>query len=488
MKEYLTKTQNQAYTINGALAYRSTLSHVVDLFTLGGSYRDASRTVMIEKLIVNALLEDTVSALKVIFYLSDIRQGQGNRDLFRNAFRVLLIRDIELTKKLLPYVAEFGRWDYLYWFMHTPLHKDALELFKHEIDCALKTGKPNLVFKWLASEVATSKITRQNARYTREYLGLSPRNYRKLLSEGRKNLGSALVERKMSSRDWGTIQYKQVASIAMTRYTHAFTKHSPDLYASYLEEVTAGYRKINANVLYPYNILHQYVLGHNNALEVKSLLAQWNALPNYVSEDVRTIAVVDNSGSMFGTPIEVALSLGIYLSERLSGPFKDSVISFSSIASFFDLSKFDTVFKKYEYIKNNSIVESTNLFSVFELILNTALKYHVPADQLPNRIVIVSDMQFDSGVDDSGVLNHHLTTIKTKYADAGYDLPQVIYWNVSVYANNVPATINDKGIILISGYSPVILKNILSSVINITPYQLMMKVINSPRYNFIEKL
>lgn len=485
MKQKILQKQNDTLTQNGAMTYRSTQSDVLDLFALGGSYRDASTQIKIEKFIINALLEDKVLALKVIFYLSDVRQGQGNRDLFRNALRVLIQREPKLTQKLLPYIAEYGRWDYLYWFIHTPFQNDALALFKQEMDTALSTGKPSLVFKWLASEVASSPLTRRNAQLTRQYLGLSSRDYRKRLSLGRLTLGSALVERKMSAGEWNTIQYEHVSSLALSRYTKTFTAHSPSMFSIYLHEVANGTKKINASVLYPYNILHQYCIGHSTELEAMSLLAQWSALPNYVEGDIRTLTVLDNSRSMMGTPIEVAASLSIYLSERLTGAFKDSVISFSNEARFFDLSGFSTVFEKYEYIINNCIVENTNLYSVFQLILDTAIQYQVPAHEMPNRIVILSDMEFDrAGSTDITQLG----AIFKAYKMRGYEVPLLVFWNVNVLTKQVPATKNEEGVILVSGYSPSILKSILSANITLPPYELMLNVLNTPRYAFIDQL
>lgn len=486
LKTAILNEQNFTQTENGADTHRSTKSYVLDLFALGA----AANGINIEKLISNALMENPALAVKVIFNISDIRQGQGRRDFFRTALKVVAKENEDWARLLLIYIPEFGRWDYLYWFMGTSLQNAALGVLGHEVSKCLQEGKPSLVFKWLASNDASAVETKRNAEITRKFFGMTPRKYRQMLSWGRKGLAEGVVERKMSAKVWSEIDYSKVPSVAMKKYRKAFILHSPEKFTGFIKKVQTGETKINSSVLYPSDIVHAG-RNLNRGVEREALAAQWDALPNYLSNEVRALAVVDTSGSMFGKPLEIAGSLGIYLAERMVGEFNNSVISFSERAQLFELPKGD-VFAKFNYLEENSIVENTNLQSVFELLLNTAVSARVPAEQMPNRIIVISDMEFDSATApdwrSSRTRVTNLDAIRQKYAASGYEFPQIIFWNVDARHTQTPATMNDKGVILVSGYSPVIMKSVLSDDPYITPYKAMLNTINTARYGFVDEI
>ena len=485
--------QNYTLTENGALTHATTQSHVLDLFSMGATTTGSNLT----ELILDAFYENPKLATKVIFYISDIRQGQGRRAFFRESLKCIMNRDVNTARKLLSYIPEFGRYDYLYWFMHTPLQKDALEILKNEVVNSINTGKPSLVFKWLASKDASNAETKANAEITRKFFNVTPREYRKLLSKGRKQLEDGVVERKMSAKMWDSINYSRVSSVAMKKYRKAFISHQPTAFEGFIKKVQTGEAKINSSVLYPYDVIHTGL--DSSGLDRETLVEQWKALPNYVSDGIQTGVVVDTSASMDGLPMEVAFSLGLYLSEKIEGAFKNSIISFSRTAKIFDLPSGD-IFDKYKYLQRQNICENTNLQSVFELILNTAVKYKVPQKEMLNRIIILSDMEFDSATTQNTYDYYNrsplvartdttnLDAIRAKYAAAGYAFPQIIFWTVDSRQKQTPATMNDKGVILVGGYSPAIMKSLLSNDPYITPYKAMLDTINSPRYSFIDEI
>lgn len=494
LKQSILNAQNFTRTENNALTNVSTKSAVLDLFALGGAVQKSSN-IDLELLIRDALFENERLALKVIFYLSDIREGQGRRDFFRLALLEVINYNIKVAEQLLSYIPEFGRWDYLYWFINTPLERAAFKVFAAEVERAVDNKEASLVFKWLASEDASSKETIHNAKLTRKYFGLTAREYRKLLSWGRKELGNAVVERKMSANEWLSIDYSRVPSVAMKNYRKAFERHNPDHFESFISDVKSGKTKINSSVLYPSDIARADDQSHG--LSRDALVEQWKALPNYLSENVRALAVVDTSGSMtWGSnpiPIDVATALGVYLGERIVGEFNNTVISFSAQAKLIELQGKDAL-QKIQYLKRKSINENTNLQSVFALLLDTARQHSVPASEMPNRIIIISDMEFDRATSGwnwrDGQHNNttNLEAIKQKYELSGYEFPQIIFWNVEARNQQVAATVNESGVILVSGYSPVIMKSVLSDEPYITPYKAMLHTVDVPRYSFIDKL
>ena len=486
LKEALLNAQNYTVTEKGALTHASTRSAVLDLFALGGS---ATKNINVENLILDALDENFKLAVRVIFYLSDIREGQGRRDLFRVGLKSILRRNSEIAAKLLPYIPVYGRWDYMYWFLGTSLEKQALSLMAEEVRSAVNEERPSLVFKWLASEDASSETTKYHAEITRRFFKLSKKEYRQMLSEGRRI--ADVVERKMSAGEWTLIKYESVPAVAMKRYRKAFAKHGKT-FEVFIKQVEAGTKTIKSSVLYPADLLKAGIKGSEDAysLERRTLVEQWKALPNYVADGIRALTILDTSGSMFmygDAAIFAAASLAIYLAERLTGPFKNTVMSFSREAKLFQLPEGDFL-RKYEFIERNQIVDTTNLQSVFDLILSTARAHSLPNDELPNRIVILSDMEFDQATGYAHRNSTNLEAIKQKYERYGYDFPQIIFWNVQARNKQVPVTMNENGVILVSGYSPSILKSVLSDEPIITPYKAMLNTIMVERYNFVDTL
>ena len=489
LKNAMLNQQNYTFTENGALSKATSKSHILDLFALGAS----ANGLNLENLILNALSEDVKLALKVIFYISDIREGQGRRNFFKIALKALADNKPEVTEKLLPYIAEFGRWDYLYWFVDTDLQNKALTILTQEASNAIVENRKSLVFKWMASEDASNKNKVRNAIITRKFMGLTPREYRQMLSKGRKELGEAVVERKMSERQWDDIDFSKVPSLAMTKYRNAFIKQNENGFKSYLTKVESGETKINSRVLYPADIVHA---GNRKLTETerRALVAQWAALPDFVGEGLNILTMLDTSGSMTCdiadgkyTAEDVGRSLAIYLAEKIEGEFHNTVLSFSSTAKLFELPNGD-VFDKVKYLDRNSIVESTNLQSAFELVLATAIKNRVPQEQMPSRILIISDMEFNSAVVGARQAFTNLEVIRLKYEHAGYVMPQIIFWNVNARSHQLPATKDERGIVMASGFSPALMKRLVSADPMLTPLEAMLAVVDVPRYAFVDEL
>ena len=364
LKEALLNAQNYTVTEKGALTHASTRSAVLDLFALGGS---ATKDINVENLILDALDENFKLAVRVIFYLSDIREGQGRRDLFRVGLKSILRRNSEIAAKLLQYVPVYGRWDYMYWFVGTPLEKAALSIMAEEVRSAVNEERASLVFKWLASEDASSETTKYHAEITRRFFKLSKKEYRQMLSEGRRI--ADVVERKMSAGEWTLIKYESVPAVAMKRYRKAFAKHGKT-FEVFIKQVEAGTKTIKSSVLYPADLLKAGAHGSQNeySLERRTLVEQWKALPNYIADGVRALTVLDTSGSMFmfgDAAIFAAASLAIYLAERLTGPFKNTVMSFSREAKLFQLPEGDFL-RKYGNLLN--VTKSLTL-QIFNLCL-----------------------------------------------------------------------------------------------------------------------
>lgn len=465
-------------TDNGAVTNVSSLNKNTDLFFLAG----ASRGKDITSTFAGALAEDSEVAVRVLQWCRDSRGGAGERETFRKLFTYLINTEPALASRVLVKVSELGRWDDLFVAFGTSLERDALRLIAQGLK---DTSTQGLCAKWMPRQGP-------EANKIRAYLKMTPKDYRKLV------VGlSKTVEQKMCANDWTNIVYPHIPSVAAGRYQKAFLKHDPAGYGVYKEKLVSGEEKIHAGAVYPYDVIRSLKNGDKVVAN-----AQWAALPNYLEGSSENIlAVVDVSGSMDGvkvsgsvTAMDVAISLGLYTSERMTGAFKDQFITFSGAPEMLHLK--GNLEQRYAQMSKANWQMNTDIQKVFELILNAAKKHNVPQSEMATKILILSDMQFDACVTTGGSpqAGHYssggspvsvsaMAMIRDQYMVAGYKLPQVVFWNLSGKSGNSPVTYNDVGTALISGFSPSIVKSVLGGE-EMTPISIMLKTVLISRYDF----
>ena len=454
--------QEDTLTFNGMVTNSTSLNSNVDMFFLAGASRNMSEKD-IEILFQKAIVENPLVALKTLFWSRDARGGAGERRFFRICSKFLNKNYLEYVEKNAKYIPEFGRWDDLFELDE----KIVLPLIKEGLD-----NENGLLSKWLPrkGEFANS---------VRKYLGLNPKEYRKLI------VGlSNTVEQKLCAKEWETITYPHVPSVAMNKYRKAFLKNDENRFNEYISLVHEGKEEIKAGVLFP----HQLYQAYKRSEDQKAVEAQWINLPDYMADsNERIIPVCDVSGSMesrYGntkvTPMDVSVSLGVYISERNKGIFKDAFITFSSSPKMQYLR--GSLYERLRQLNSSEWGMSTNLEAVYKLILNSAVKNKLPESEMPTKILIISDMEFNSCVSNGS--DSAINMIERMYSEAGYKTPEVIFWNVNGRLENVPAKNNKKGVGLVSGFSPSILKSILQGSVE-TPESLMLKTVMSERYESI---
>jgi hypothetical protein len=463
--------QNVTTTENGAATLSSSLNHIVDFFSLGGALRTRSESDIVS-LFSKAFATNKLTALKVLFYLRDVRGGQGERRTFRTCFKWLCENYPDTAWNNFKNVYEFGRFDDLFVAQGTPVWKNVLAAIRVN----WLRSESNLMWKWLPSENTSSSKTKALATEIRKYLGISSKEYRKTLSAQRKALD--VVERKMCANKWSDINYKGVPSKAALQYKNAFKKRDGDRYEQFISDVAAGKTTINASTLYPYDIVNKALNGDDS----KTLDVLWNSLPNYMEGDTSNgLVVADVSGSMSGRPLEVSISLAMYISERNNGAFKDCFITFSEKPT---LEKVvgNNIRERVTNLNRANWGMSTDLEGVFNLILKTAIKNRVPTDEMPTKVYIISDMEFNQACHNPSATLFE--TIDTKYKSSGYVRPDLVFWNVNARNNQSPVRFDERGTCLVSGCSPSILTSLLSGNIS-SPAQLMLNTINVKRYETV---
>mgnify|MGYP003667956653 CR=1 FL=1 len=465
---------NVAFTENGALSNATTKSNVLNFFALGGAMR-AREDSEIESMFSLALAEDELLALKTLFYLRDIRGGQGERRTFRVIINFLARVHPEVLRQNLDHIVEYGRWDDMLTLLDTPLEQEVLERFATQLGADLKSKTPSLLAKWLPSVNASSAATKRYAHKVMNHIEWTSKTYRKNLSHLRSLLD--VVEKKTCANQWSEINYEHVPSRAGLMYSKAFSKHDATRYVKYLEDVKKGDKKINASTLYPYDIVEKCLEG--NAPDNVDVL--WNALPDYCADNPSTngIVVADVSGSMHGRPMAVSVSLAMYFAERNEGLFKDSFITFSESPSIQKVQGHD-IQAKVRNLEQTAWGFNTDLQAVFNLVLNTAVKNKMAKAEMPNVIYIISDMQFDQACSNNEKSN--FAVVKDKYEGAGYKMPKLVFWNVNATANEVPVTKDEINTVLVSGCSPVIFKTVMSGT---SPYKVMLSTLNQERYSVV---
>lgn len=497
----LKQENNVVLTENGATAYKSTLNNVYDLFAFGGAYRqrsDADRILLFKK----ALAEDESLAMKCLFYLRDIRGGQGERRFFRVCFKWLCDYAPEVAKRNLEYVSEYGRWDDLiYSTLDTKLENYALFLIKQQLVLDLDCKTPSLLGKWLPSTNASSHNTIAAGNKVRRYLKMTQKEYRKVLSSLRTKIN--IVEKLMSENRWDEIEFDKIPSKAGLIYKNAFARR--DLIAQkYKEFIKSDKTTVNAKTLYPYDIVGMATKHFNywgrvdddfDNVDRIAIEKYWNNQKDYFKDDnTSMLCVVDTSGSMTcgegaATPINVAISLGIYAAERAKGAFKNHYISFSSRPQLIAIEGVDFV-DKVSRIYATNLCQNTNLEAVFDLLKDMVLSGRAKKEDLPDRICVISDMEIDEGTGDrwNSISNWStesakstMENIRAEWAEVGLELPKLTYVNVNARNN----TVLDLGpnVTLISGASAQTFEMIMQDV---TGWQLCLSKLLSARYENIK--
>jgi hypothetical protein len=468
---------NVTETLNGAKAYSSTLSRCLDLFgKIAACRNDVAQA---KRLFAFAYKEDPETAIRILFWSRDIRGGQGERAVFRAIFQDLAQDYPAVANKLISLIPEYGRWDDLLILETSPVWDKALSSIKEQLNrdkVSLASGESiSLLAKWLPSINASSKDSKRLGRKIAEYLGMTERQYRKTLSELRTRI--SIVEQAMCSKEWSAIDYSKVPSRAAFMYRKAFAKQDASRYQDYLNAVAKGEVKINAGTLYPYDIVNEYL--YKGARNDKTIDLQWEALPNYMEgQEFNGLVVADVSGSMYGMPMAVSISLAMYIAERNTSPvWKDKFLTFSARPELQSIVG-ATIGKRIENLSRAHWQMNTDLMAVFKTVLKAAEDNSLPAKDMPQKLIIVSDMQFDQACSSNKRTNFE--QIQKLYRKSGYEMPQLVFWNVNSHSN-VPVQAHDTGTALVSGCSPSILKSVLTGNV-ITPVDVMRDAVYSDRY------
>lgn len=473
------------YIENGAPALKSTGNALLNMFANLAASRSRSESEVI-RIFDAAWQTDPLGALRCMFYVRDVRGGQGERDLFRTLLKYAANKYTEAIRANLYLVAEYGRWDDMYSLIGTALEEDMWKLVRAQLDVdveQMEAGKPiSLLAKWLKKANSKSKATKALGVYTARKLGMSVYDYKRVCSRLRKYLD--VVEVKMSAGEWRKIAYEAAPSRAMMIYRKAFHLHDEKRYDAFLSSVAMGKAKINASTLYPYDIVEKFLYRSGDA----TLEAQWKALPDYLNgSDANILVMADVSGSMSGRPMASSIGLAMYFAERIRGAFHNLFMTFSARPTLVELEG-DSLAERIRFIAQADWGMNTDFMAAMKLILNLAVENNVPDSELPKALIVVTDMEFDSASGSSQIKKTFTTMCQRMFAQKGYTAPVLVFWNVDSRRDVFHADADDRGVVLVSGQSASTFKNLISYLNNeaiLSPVDYMYDVLNGERYRAI---
>lgn len=459
------KKNNTITNTKDSLYYASTYNSNLDVFTMLTRYNSDEEII---KLFNNALNEDEDLALANLLYILDIRNGKGERRIFKTIFKDLCINHTSCALRVLPFIAELGRYDYILVGLDTPINNEIISLIKKQLDEDLESENPSLLAKWLPSH-RSHNVNNLIAKKIIKGLNITEREYRKVLSILRKKLN--LVEKNLTDKKYENIDFNKVPTKAMLKYTNTYMNKMNDEYLEYKKQVKKGESKIKTNGLFAYEIIKKILSGLKIDDELYDLM--WNNQKDVLKGcNTNVLVMADTSGSMTcynGIPYATSVGLALYTAQRNTGAFKNHFITFSNKPYLCEV-KGQTIKEKVNNIP--CYIENTDIDKAFELILRTMKENNLKQEELPSHLLIISDMEFDTGVYSKGGTN--LEGWKQAFNDEGYKLPIIIFWNVAGRTNGVPATKFDNDVAMVSGFSTNILENLLT-LENYTPNNVMLE-------------
>lgn len=500
---------NVKYTENGAKAFGTTGHALLDLNFSVASLRGETPSKIINLFMV-AYDENKELALKWLFFLRDIREGLGERNTFYIIADFMADTYPEVMAKLIHCIPEYGRWDDLLYFINGACGKIALAFISRQLKRDIKDmkdGKPvSLLAKWLPSINASSKNSRYHAEVIARSMRWHPSKYRKNLAMLRRYID--VVEVKMTSNRWDSIKYPNVPSRAMLIYKKAFMKHDSNRFRTYLDNVANGTEKINISTLFAHDIIHkmmQYIndcdytceIDESNEYEIKQLELMWDKFVGASDVESRTLVVRDGSFSMITnkaggkgkiTCMDVGNALTLYFARKLKGEFHNKFVTFSRSPMVIDLNCCETTTEMLCEMNKQDECANTNIEAVFDLILETAIDNNMRQDEIPDNILILSDMEFDSCVefrDRCKAYNNPslFDSIRRKYEFNHYKLPRITFWNICSRTGAIPMKENELGCCLVSGFSTKIINMVINGETD--PYQNLVNTLMSDRYKQI---
>lgn len=459
--------------------------------------------------------EDPLLALKLVFFTRNCRGGKGERKQGICCLQWLADFAPHTFRRNIEFLPRFGYFKDMLNFLTTNRVVEPGSIEEHVISVFCKQLKADFVTyrkgkchyhsislaaKWAPSQKGHHDKKFHAASKFADALNISPRIYRKALSEVRQYLN--IVERQICAGEFDDIVYSKLPSIALHRYAKLFQKHSPERYAEFLSKVKGGDSKMNTGQLQPHQIVQHYLTDVtcysctvqmapiNDDIEVR-----WNQYLVQLKAKVggKTILpMIDVSGSMTRgqgkiRPIDVAVSLGLTLAHLAKGQWHNKWLTFAGKPQLVSIRGSTLAEQIYNMQRDgHDWGLNTNYALAMDLLLTIIVEYGLTQADVPAAVVIVTDMQFDTinyrargreATNDQAIID--------KWHTMGLTPPKRIYMNVAAANVDFPVTSSTFDTALISGYEPLLMKLLVDDE-DITPRKIMENALNDECYDVLQ--
>lgn len=463
---------NRTFTENGDLSYKSTLNANLDFFGQASSKRN-NPTLAVE-LFEKAYKENKEFAIMNLLFLRDIKNGNGERYLTRVCLKWLADNDPDMFIRLMyNNFVEYGRWDDMIIFANhsnTDIQDAILKLIHvqlvYDVKHAIDNNPISLLAKWMPTESSKDIKKKNLARFIANNIFYGDyKLYRQIIGDLRSRLN--LVETYLTNKDY-SFDYNAVPAGASLKYMEAFLRNDEERVKEYLESIKKNPSKMTKKVdkMYPYQLssMARKAINMEDRDQIDYINTLWEA---YSKDDLKQscIVVCDMSFSMTDglgpktscRMIDVSSSLAIYVAERLPGVLKNHFITFSRDPELVDLSNCNSFVEKLLEVDKYCKPENTDIEKVYNLLYDVAEK--TDGEGIPDYVLVLSDMEFDWGCDNE---KSTLDVLKEKFANAGFKMPRMIWWNLNGRSAKFP-TIKEDDNIYISGFSQHLFQHICNS-------------------------
>lgn len=398
---------NQKLTENGDVAYKSTSNKLLDILFM---------TEYFEKHLDEVKIGNSKKEKLFSMFIRDGRFGLGRRDLGRE-----LMKQSEVSAEN---VVKAGRFDDL---IYKPTNEN-IEFLRQQL---LKGNY--LAKKWCPRLNSKNK---QIAKTLCKMWKISEPKYRKLIK-------CDTTENKLSQHRINEIDFEKVPSLAMIKYYKRFLKE--DRFKEYLSNVKKGEKKLNISTTTVYDIYKNREKIDADLFFDKLEKIQINCIP-----------ILDTSDSMTWSndAIGKATCIAHYLS-KCSTFCNGQVVSFSSKPKLLTIN--NKCKNNYFGDSNKYCRELSSLYTgdCSNTDFGAVMNLFADLKEVPEYLVVLSDMEFDEGSSMSKQRTMRL------FKEKGYKT-KIVWWNFNARNKTVPET-DDFGNIFISGYSPYLLKFLESS-------------------------
>lgn len=491
----LSKLRKELYNVSEIEIFEDTIHNqkddneaILNFLRISKVLRNKSESEILDAFIPT-LEYDRLLAMKSLFFIRDKVSGLGERRVFKIIINYLAINESEFLAPYLSFIDKYGRWDDYYALFYTPLENEVVNIFKKQISIDLKSKKPSTLAKWLKSENTSSKASISLAIKTRKLLGYTSQEYRLILSSLRRKI--SIVERKLSLREFDTIDYNKLSLDTCLRYKKAFIYNDKERYIKHIKKYSENkidylYKnQINNLNQTPFNLIELILNNKKNINnDVRSIYNRiWNIICNNykeIFEDTYVIiAISDNERESYSESYKVALSIILFCNKLNSSVYKDYYMYFKNQPRFAKIQDSDIV-GQVDAIKNLKLSTSSNIESALDLLLFTSIKKELPNDNMPKNILIISDLDLENKYKGS----NSIKLIKNKWALSGYLVPALKFWQIKDGEINKSISKDIYSNIFAKGYSREVFTSLLKSEI-ITSDDLLLNSLENSRYSDI---